>query len=68
MEHPKARVAREAGRRRIDLDGGGLAVDGDFGPMTERFVREFQRRVGLSVDGVVGPNTEKALAGFGIKL
>lgn len=47
---------------------GHLVVDGDYGPLTEKAVRVFQRRVGLSADGVVGPNTEKALAGFGIKL
>lgn len=35
----------------------GLRADGDFGPATERVVREFQRRAGLFVDGVVGPKT-----------
>lgn len=34
-----------------------LAVDGDFGPATDRVVREFQRRAGLAVDGIAGPLT-----------
>lgn len=31
-----------------------LVVDGDFGPATERVVREFQSRAGITVDGIVG--------------
>lgn len=38
-----------------------LALDGSYGPATERVVREFQRRAGLAVDGVAGPATHKAL-------
>lgn len=33
------------------------AIDGDFGPGTERAVKDFQRAKGLSVDGIVGPKT-----------
>jgi murein L,D-transpeptidase YcbB/YkuD len=43
-----------------------LAVDGDFGPATERVVKEFQRRSNLTADGIVGPNTRRALARYGI--
>jgi peptidoglycan hydrolase-like protein with peptidoglycan-binding domain len=34
-----------------------LAVDGSFGALTDREVRDFQRSHGLTVDGVVGPKT-----------
>lgn len=44
-----------------------LAVDGEYGPSTERVVREFQRRAGLGVDGVAGPATLAALARHGVK-
>lgn len=34
-----------------------IAVDGDFGGVTDRTVRSFQRSHGLGIDGVVGPAT-----------
>jgi peptidoglycan hydrolase-like protein with peptidoglycan-binding domain len=34
-----------------------LAIDGDFGPITDHWVRVFQGCAGITVDGVVGPVT-----------
>jgi lysozyme family protein len=44
---------------RIGLAPG--AVDGSFGPNTDKAARAFQRMHGLTVDGVVGPKTWVAL-------
>ncbi len=38
-----------------------IAVDEQFGPMTERATRDFQRDNGLAVDGIVGRNTRAAM-------
>lgn len=37
--------------------GVGVAVDGDFGPVTKRAVTDFQRKFGLAIDGIAGPMT-----------
>lgn len=42
--------------------GAAIAVDGIFGPATDRAVRNFQRRSGLNVDGIAGPRTKAAIA------
>lgn len=42
-----------------------IAVDGDFGPQTDGFVRDFQTAKGLTVDGIVGPQTWAALLATG---
>jgi hypothetical protein len=36
-------------------------IDGDYGPNTEKAVRQFQEANGLTVDGKVGPQTAAAL-------
>lgn len=38
-----------------------MKPDGDFGPVTEDLVRQFQREKKLTVDGLVGPKTWKAI-------
>ena len=45
-----------------------LAEDGDYGPLTEAAVREFQERAGITVDGIVGPDTRAALKKHGVNL
>lgn len=42
-----------------------ISVDGDFGPQTEAWVKEFQRRTQLVDDGVVGPRTFAMLRKYG---
>lgn len=39
----------------------GIGADGDFGPGTEKAVREFQQANGLAVDGIAGPDTFTAM-------
>ena len=39
----------------------GVAADGDFGPGTEKALKDFQSRHGLKADGVAGPDTFVAL-------
>lgn len=42
-----------------------IGVDNTFGPQTEAWVKEFQRRTGLVDDGVVGPQTFAMLRKYG---
>jgi hypothetical protein len=43
--------------------GFGIGVDGQFGPQTQKTVKEFQILHGLKADGVVGPTTWSKLEG-----
>lgn len=38
-----------------------IKIDGSFGPITEGFVKDYQRKFGLEVDGIVGPITRAHL-------
>lgn len=42
-----------------------IAVDGDFGPQTTAWVKEFQRRTKIGVDGEVGPQTRSQMRRYG---
>ena len=44
-----------------------IVVDGTFGPQTDAWVKEFQRRSGLVQDGIVGPATFAKMRSFGYK-
>ena len=46
---------------RLGYDLGSCGVDGDFGRMTEKAVKAFQKDHGLKTDGICGPKTWKEL-------
>ena len=46
----------------LNKHGAGLVVDGDFGNLTYKAVKNFQAKHNLVVDGIVGPRTIAAFA------
>lgn len=50
-----------------DKAGGNIKVDGDFGPATEKRVKDVQRVFHLREDGVVGKNTWGAIDFLALK-
>ena len=57
MKGPDVRALQE---RLVEL-GFEMNPDGEFGPMTDVAVTEFQRQQGFEADGIVGPDTRRAL-------
>jgi peptidoglycan hydrolase-like protein with peptidoglycan-binding domain len=41
----------------LSIQGLGIPVDGDFGPVTDAATRRFQRCAGIVVDGLIGAQT-----------
>jgi peptidoglycan hydrolase-like protein with peptidoglycan-binding domain len=57
------RGTRGAAVKRLQA-GLGIGADGQFGPATEKAVRDFQAANGLDVDGLAGPETLAKLDAF----
>jgi hypothetical protein len=54
-------VVRQIQARLNSVGCGTIAVDGNYGPVTEAAVKMFQSRAGFTADGIVGPITWAAL-------
>jgi peptidoglycan hydrolase-like protein with peptidoglycan-binding domain len=57
---PPGSTGTPVARLQIDLNAcykAGLRVDGDYGPLTERAVKNVQRKEHVTVDGEYGPQT-----------
>lgn len=64
----RVRKLQQGLRAVFPLYAGRLAVDGSFGPATEKAVKEFQRRSRLKADGLVGPATRAMLLRHGVNV
>ena len=53
---------------RLGYDLGSCGVDGDFGWMTEKAVKAFQKDHGLKTDGICGPKTWAAVTNYNYEL
>ncbi len=51
----------ESLQEKLNKLGGQLAVDGDFGPLTQTELRKFQSNNGIASDGIAGPETMRTL-------
>ena len=48
-------------QQKLDGNGYGLVVEGQFGPKTEGAGKHFQAKAGITVDGLYGSQTKAAL-------
>lgn len=63
VENGSSGNAVRAAQTQLKANGQNVAVDGNFGPATDKAVKSFQKSEGLVVDGSVGPLTWAALLG-----
>ena len=50
-------------QKQLSTKGFTLRIDGEFGPLTDAYVRQFQKISGIDDDGIVGPITWAKLMG-----
>ncbi len=48
-------------QRNLNALGFPVTVDGDFGPATERMLKQFQTDAGIKLDGIFGTQSMEAL-------
>jgi peptidoglycan hydrolase-like protein with peptidoglycan-binding domain len=61
MNGPDVRALREGLNLRNDGVASPIAVDGSFGPETDKAIRAYQARQQLKPDGIVGPITRASI-------
>lgn len=62
MKGKEVRHLQELLLKNLKLNESKFKIDGDFGKLTDKATREFQKKTKLSVDGKAGPATFGALA------
>lgn len=62
MKGKEVRYLQELLLKNLKLNDSKFKIDGDFGNLTDKTTRKFQKKIKLSVDGKAGPATFGALA------